>query len=130
MGKKKKIVKTEGISKKDISEVLKEFYKVILRPKFVKIDKQFDRVDKKFVKVDRRFVQIDSRFDQVDRRFVQIDGRFDLNDIRFERIEKKLEEHDEKFEISLGILIKSIKGLKDLRPNITPFQQLISTPNQ
>lgn len=67
--KKKEQEVKGGVSRKDISEILKGFYKESLEPKF----------------------------DQIDRHLIRIDARLDQHDSHFGKIEKKLEEHDEKF---------------------------------
>jgi len=50
--KKNKRPSKAGISKGDISDSLKEFYKESLEPKFIQIDNRFDQVDNRFEQVD------------------------------------------------------------------------------
>jgi chromosome condensin MukBEF ATPase and DNA-binding subunit MukB len=50
------------ITKKEFLELLEEFSKKTLDPKFEKIDSQFAEVNSQFEKIDSRFAQIDSRF--------------------------------------------------------------------
>ncbi|MEW6375277.1 MAG: hypothetical protein AB1502_05730 [Thermodesulfobacteriota bacterium] len=83
------------ITKKDISEVLKEFYVKTLDPKFTKIDQRFEQINQQFEQVDQRFKQIDRRFDQVDHRFEQIDQRFDKTDLRIDGLDKKVDQFKE-----------------------------------
>jgi chromosome segregation ATPase len=50
------------MTKKEFSELLQEFSKKTLDPKFEKIDSQFAEVNSRFEKIDSRFAQVDSRF--------------------------------------------------------------------
>ena len=59
------------ITKKEFLELLEEFSKKTLDPKFEKIDSQFAEVNSQFEKIDDRFEKIDSRFGQIDSRFVE-----------------------------------------------------------
>lgn len=99
MEKRMKLVKPAGITKKDVSDALKEFYKTSLKPKFEQIDDQFEQVNSQlkehtsqFGKIDKRFEQIDKRLDQHDKRFDQIDNRFEQIDNRFAQVDKKFQQ--------------------------------------
>jgi len=59
------------ITKKEFLELLEEFSKKTLDPKFEKIDSQFAEVNSQFEKIDDRFEKIDSRFTQIDSRFIE-----------------------------------------------------------
>jgi tetrahydromethanopterin S-methyltransferase subunit G len=59
------------ITKKDILEVLKEFSKKTLDPKFSKIDQRFDQMDRRLEHHDTRFEQIDQRMDGLDKKVDQ-----------------------------------------------------------
>jgi archaellum component FlaC len=59
------------ITKKEFLELLEEFSKKTLDPKFEKIDSQFAEVNSQFEKIDDRFEKIDSRFAQIDSRFIE-----------------------------------------------------------
>jgi predicted nuclease with TOPRIM domain len=59
--KKKRPVQS-GISKKDVSDALKDFCKESLEPKFEKIDGRFEKIDDRFEQMDKRFEQADFRF--------------------------------------------------------------------
>jgi len=51
------------ITKKDISEVLKEFSEKTLDPKFTKIDQKLEQIDQRFGQDGKRFEQMDRRID-------------------------------------------------------------------
>jgi chromosome segregation ATPase len=59
------------ITKKEFLELLEEFSKKTLDPKFEKIDSQFAEVNSQFEKIDDRFEKIDSRFALIDSRFIE-----------------------------------------------------------
>jgi archaellum component FlaC len=59
------------ITKKEFLELLQEFSKKTLDPKFEKIDSQFAEVNSRFEKIDDRFEEIDSRFVQIDSTFIE-----------------------------------------------------------
>ena len=59
------------ITKKEFLELLEEFSKKTLDPKFEKIDSQFAEVNSRFEKIDDRFEKIDPRFAQIDSRFIE-----------------------------------------------------------
>jgi len=59
------------ITKKDISEVLKEFSEKTLDPKFTKIDQKLEQIDQRFGQDDKRFEQMDRRIDGLDKKVDQ-----------------------------------------------------------
>jgi archaellum component FlaC len=65
------------ITKEDILEVLQQFSKETLDPKFDQIGDRFEQVDQQFKQVNQRFKRIDERFEKIDQRFEQTDQRID-----------------------------------------------------
>ena len=65
------------ITKKEISEALKEFSEKTLDQKFTKIDQHFEQMDKRFERVDQRFEQNDQRFEKIDKRIDGLDKKVD-----------------------------------------------------
>ena len=50
------------ITKKEFLELLQEFSKKNLDPKFQKMDERFENMDTRFEKIDEQFKKVDSRF--------------------------------------------------------------------
>jgi archaellum component FlaC len=71
------------ITKKEFLELLEEFSKKTLDPKFEKIDSQFAEVNSQFEKIDSQFAEVNSQFEKIDDRFEKIDSRFAQIDSRF-----------------------------------------------
>jgi len=69
-----------GVSSKDISGALKEFYKETLEPKF-------EQIDRHLIRIDGRLEQHDAHFDQIDMHLIRIDARLEQHDACFERID-------------------------------------------
>lgn len=80
-----------GITKKDISEALKGFYKESLEPKFDQIDRRFERVEKKLEEHDERFRDLSKHFDEIYKRFERLETEYLMISSAIDRMEKKLE---------------------------------------
>ena len=64
-------IKMAEMTKKEFLELLQEFSKKTLDPKFERIDSQFVEVNSRFEKIDDRFEKIDCQFEKVDSRFTE-----------------------------------------------------------
>jgi chromosome segregation ATPase len=71
------------ITKKEFLELLQEFSKKNLDPKFQKMDERFENMDTRFEKIDERFEKMDTRFEKIDERFEKMDEQFKKVDSRF-----------------------------------------------
>ena len=71
------------MTKKEFLELLNEFSKKTLDPKFDQIDSRFGKIDSRFEQIDSKLEKMDSRFGQIDSKFEQFDNRFTQMDSRF-----------------------------------------------
>jgi chromosome segregation ATPase len=83
------------ITKKDIAEVLDDFSKKSLQPRFEQIDRRFEQMDKRLEQVDKHLEEVDKRFGQVDERLDRVDMRLDQMDHRVDGLDKKVDQFKE-----------------------------------
>jgi archaellum component FlaC len=95
----------DEITKKEFLEVLNEFSKKTLDPKFEKIDSQFEKTDSQFAevnsqfkKIDNQFAEVNSRFGKIDDQFAEVNSQFEKIDGQFAGVNSRFEKIDGRFE--------------------------------
>ena len=93
-----------GITKKDVFDVLNEFYGKVLEPRFDRIEKRLDAHDEKFRDILQHFDEIDKRLERLETEYYAINAAID-------RIEKRLDK--ERLEGEVADLKQRVSTLQE-----------------
>jgi len=115
------------ISRKEMFDVLNDFYSKILEPRFDRMEKRLDGHDQKFDDLTRHLDQIYSRFERLEMEYHAINGAIDRLDEHIGKIEIQLKEMATGFnrEVSTKELLEKEVAL--LKERISNLQNRVET---
>jgi len=106
------------ITKKDVSDVLVDFYGKVIEPQFDRLNKRLDQHDNKFADLLAHFDQIYSRLDRLETEYYTITAGLQRLEDRMGRIEEKLDKE-------IAIRERLEKQVLDLKQRVLALQARI-----
>jgi chromosome segregation ATPase len=126
LSKKSERLTMAAITKKDIFDILNEFYGRVIEPEFRAVRNKLDDHDRKFQDLLDHFDKIYTRLERLETEYYSITAGIDRLERRLEKIEGQVSGINERLdkEISLREIIE--KEIRDLKDRVATLQGRIN----
>jgi chromosome segregation ATPase len=113
------------ITKKDLSDVLTDFYGKVIEPRFDRLEKRLDEHDKKFADLLAHFDQIYSRLDRLETEYFTITAALQRLEDSMGKLENRMGRIEEKLDKEIALRERLEREVSDLKQRVIALQARI-----